>query len=303
MSSTISDKALNHYAMQRTTLVKKITNIDCDSLGKYLNDISREQLLTSDEEIDLIKRIKQGDQQARDKLVRANLRFVVSVAKQYQGGKVPLSDLINEGNIGLIKAAEKFDETRGFRFISYAVWWIKQLILSALDEQSRLIKIPSNKLALLSRIRKAVDNWEKRFGRAPSKSELAETLSLDEGEVVETINAFYVESSLYSPLQNDSNHSLLELIPDPNSYDSKEQSIQSEQLKKEVNNILTMLDEREKRIIEMTFGINCSITNSLDEISNQLGITRERVRQIKEKALKKLSYRGIRKKIKSYAFP
>lgn len=284
--------------MQQITMSDKITRLDCDSLGKYFKDISKLHLLTSDEEIELVRGIKSGDQRAKDKLVKANLRFVVSVAKHYQNGPVPLSDLISEGNIGLIKAAERFDETRGFKFISYAVWWIRQSILAALDEQSRLIKVPSNKLACMSKIRKAMDKWEKQYERPPSTSEIAEALNLTEDEVNEVLNSFSSESSLDAPIGIDNNSSMMDFIPIQDS-DNSEQPIRFEQLKNDVRQILLRLDKREKEILEMAFGINHASSFSLDEISEQVGISRERVRQIKEKALKKLSFHGVRKRIKS----
>ena len=254
--------------------------------------------MSSTEEIALVKRIKSGDQDAKTKLVKANLRFVVSVAKIYQNSPVPLSDLINEGNIGLIKAAERFDETRGFKFISYAVWWIRQSILAALDEQSRLIKVPSNKLASMSKIRKAIEHWERKYERSPTTSELAEVLHTGESEVKESINSVSTECSLDAPIGIDQENSMLDFIPNQDSTDQKD-TFYIEQLKHQVRQVLSRLKKRERKIIEMTFGINNPLSYTLDEISEQLGISRERVRQIKERALKKLSYHRVRKSIQS----
>ncbi|MEP1096587.1 MAG: RNA polymerase sigma factor RpoD/SigA [Cyclobacteriaceae bacterium] len=284
--------------MQQITMSNKITRLDCDSLGKYFKDISKQHLLTPDEEITLVRKIRSGDKFAKDKLIRANLRFVVSVAKHYQNGPVPLSDLISEGNIGLIKAAERFDETRGFRFISYAVWWIRQSILAALDEQSRLIKVPSNKLSSMSRIRKVIDSWEKRHERPPTTPELAEMLNITEEEVVETIGSFSSEFSLDAPVGIDSESSMIDFIPN-HEEDENEQPGQRQRVKNDVGKILSRLNDREKKIVKMAFGINYPSSYSLDEISEQVGISRERVRQIKEKALKKLSFHGVRKRIKA----
>ncbi len=288
--------------MQQITLSDRITKVDCDSLGKYFSEISREHLLTLEEEADLVRRIKSGDQAAKDKLVKANLRFVVSVAKHYQNGPVPLSDLINEGNIGLIKAAERFDETRGFKFISYAVWWIRQSILAALDEQSRLIKVPSNRIAIMSRIRKVRDSWEKQHERTPTNAELAEEIGMDEDELKEVISSFSSETSLDAPYGKNGESSLLEFVSNRENDNPGETSLNFEQIKGVVKEVLSRLSERERDVVEMSFGINHATTNSLDEISTHLGISRERIRQIREKALKKLSYHGLRKRIKPLTF-
>jgi len=275
----------------------KITRLDCGSLSKYFKEISKQILLTPEEELELMRRIKSGDQHAKDKLVRANLRFVVSVAKHYQNGPVPLSDLISEGNIGLIKAAERFDETRGFKFISYAVWWIRQSIFAALDEQSKLIRVPTHKQSSMSKIRKAMDSWEKEYERPPTTSELAEILNIEEEEVEETIGSFSTECSLDAPIGIKDGKSMIEFIP--SRVDEEDQMPLRNQQVYDVSKILSRLGEREKRIVEMTFGINYPSSFSLDEISEQVGISRERVRQIKEKALKKLSFHRLRKKIKA----
>ncbi|MEO9870595.1 sigma-70 family RNA polymerase sigma factor [Ekhidna sp.] len=284
--------------MQQLTITDNITRVDCDSLNKYFKEISREHLLTAEEEVEIVRRIKKGDHRAKDKLVKANLRFVVSIAKQYQNGPVPLSDLINEGNIGLIKAAERFDETRGFKFISYAVWWIRQAILTALDEQSRVIRVPSHKISNMSKIKKIKEGWAKKNGRYPTSAELAEDMNMDEEDINETISTFNSTSSLDAICSMDGDHSLMDLITDKASDEELEQTSYFEQLKNDVSHILARLNEREKEIVEMVFGIDCPSPLSLDEISKHLGISRERIRQIKEKALKKLSFHAIRKKIK-----
>ncbi|MEO9485229.1 MAG: RNA polymerase sigma factor RpoD/SigA [Ekhidna sp.] len=287
--------------MKQLTITDNITKVDCDSLNKYFKEISREHLLTAEEEVELVRRTKQGDQAAKNKLVKANLRFVVSIAKQYQNGSVPLSDLINEGNIGLIKAAERFDETRGFKFISYAVWWIRQAILSALDEQSRTIRVPSNKISNMSRIRKIKDEWAKKNGRFPTIEELAELMDMDEDEIEEIDKSFNKTSSLDSIYGTDGEQLLMEFIPDQETDDANQQTRYFEQLRKDVSKILSRLGEREKEIIKMVFGIDYQSAHSLEEISHLMGISRERIRQIKEKALKKLSYHAVRKKIQKLA--
>ena len=282
--------------MQQLTITDKITKIDCDSLNKYFKEISKEQLLTPEQEVEIVRRIKQGDLVAKDKLVRANLRFVVSIARQYQNTSVPISDLINEGNIGLIKAAERFDETRGFKFISYAVWWIRQAILSAIDEQSRTIRVPSNKISNMSRIRKLKDKWAKSKGRFPTSAELAELMNISIAEIEEIDKVSHITSSLDSIYGTDG-QSLMDLIPDQENDETNQQKKYFEQLKKSVTKILSRLNEREKEIIKMVFGIDHKSAYSLEEISDKLGISRERIRQIKEKAIKKLSYHAVRKKI------
>lgn len=287
--------------MKQITLTSNITKQDSESLNKYFRDISKINLLTSEEETALVRQIKAGDKRAKNKLIRANLRFVVSVAKHYQNGPVPLSDLINEGNIGLIKAAERFDETRGFKFISYAVWWIRQSILAALDEQSRLIKIPSNKLSNMSCIRKAMDYWEKTHERSATVSELAELLEMEERDVLNDLKAMNIETSLDTPIDWLSEGSALDFIPHPDSKAEKEQNLNYEELKDLVKKILGRLKVRERDVLEMSFGINHASPHSLEEISQKLGISRERVRQIKEKTLRKLSFHGLRKKIKGLA--
>ena len=255
--------------------------------------------MTADEEIALVKCIREGDQRAKEQLVKANLRFVVSVAKNYQNGRLSLNDLINEGNTGLIKAAERFDETRGFKFISYAVWWIRQSIFAALQEQSRLIKVPSNKISSMSRIKKAMDSWEQKYERLPSSTELAELLDMEEKQIEQTINSFTNESSLNSPIGKEEERSLQDIIPNPENPGEEEYSIQSKYLKKELHRLLSRLTKREQDIIERVFGINYPSAYTLDEIGRVLGISRERVRQIKTRAIKKLSFRPARKQLKA----
>ncbi len=284
--------------MHKLTIPNNITRIDCDSLNKYFKEISKEHLLTSEEEVEVVRQIKQGDPNAKDRLVKANLRFVVSIAKQYQKGPVPLSDLINEGNIGLIKAAERFDETRGFKFITYAVWWIRQSILAALEEQSRIIRVPSNKISLFSKTQKVIDEWVKNNGRMPTHFELAEIMDINEDDIHDIINLFHSTSSLDTLMDEKGDYSFIVMISEDDNQRDYQRSNDAEDLKNDVNKILSRLGKREKEIVEMVFGINRSSALSLEEISSLLGISRERVRQIKEKALKKLSFHTVRKRIR-----
>ena len=284
--------------MRQLKITKSITSRDSASLDKYLQEIGREGLLTVDEEVELTQRIKKGDRRALDKLVRANLRFVVSVAKQYQNQGLSLPDLINEGNVGLIKAAEKFDETRGFKFISYAVWWIRQTILQALAEQSRIVRLPLNQVSAVNKITKAMTKFEQEHERKPSADELAELVN----ELPETINDSLRASgrhvSVDAPFVEGEENSLLDVMQNPDSP-MADKSLVNESLATEIDRALSMLNEREKDIVEMSFGINHQ-EMTLEEIGERFGLTRERVRQIREKAIRKLRTGSRNSLLRSY---
>ena len=270
--------------MRQLKITKSITNRESASLDKYLQEIGREELITVEEEVELAQRIKQGDERALEKLTRANLRFVVSVAKQYQNQGLSLPDLINEGNLGLIKAAEKFDETRGFKFISYAVWWIRQSIMQALSEQARMVRLPGNQNNLIRQIRVVQNKFEQEQNRPATIEEIAEELEVAPEKVRETMAANNRGVSLDSPLQDDEDGTLLDITPDTK-LDATDSQLNNESLHIELDNLLhSILKEREARIIKETFGIDCP-EKSQEEVSQELGLTRERVRQIRERAL------------------
>lgn len=275
--------------MRQLKITNSITNRDSKTLEKYFNDISKVDLLTPEEEVDLAQRIKAGDQAALEKLVKANLRFVVSVAKQYQHSKIPLNDLINEGNLGLVKAAKRFDETRGFKFISYAVWWIRQSIMEALAQNSRLIRMPANKIATLNKIDHGIAKLEQEFEREPTDEELAEMLGMTIDEVRKTIRSSSRQTSLDKPFMDDDSNSLLDVLENEDSQTTDEQLIHRDSLKKDIDRLLNILTEKEKEVIQQFFGLGKENALSLEDIGHNLGISRERVRQIKEKALRKLS--------------
>jgi RNA polymerase primary sigma factor len=280
--------------MRQLKITNQITNRDSATIEKYFNEISKVELLTPDEEVDLARRIKQGDQQALEKLVKANLRFVVSVAKQYHHSKVPLNDLINEGNLGLIKAARMFDETKGFKFISYAVWWIRQSIMQALADHSRLVRIPANKIGELSKLNQATSIIEQKFEREPTHEELAEYLGISVDDIKSANTASIRQSSLDAPFEEGEEGTLLDVLRNNDSAaaDTSLESIDS--LKIELRRLLSTLSDRESEIICRFFGLNCEYNQSLEDIAEDLGLTRERVRQIKENALKKLrSVNGV----------
>jgi RNA polymerase primary sigma factor len=268
---------------------KKYNNdLNNPSLTKYLQDIGKVKLLSFAEEVELTKRIREGDTEALDKLVKANLRFVVSVAKQYQNLGLSLDDLINEGNLGLMKAAERFDETKGFKFISYAVWWIRQSILQALHEQSRLIRLPMNRVAVISKVTKANTEFEQDNSRAASTSELARELNMSEEEIKLAIELSNRIVSLDSQVNaNDETNSLIDLVPNT-SEPSPDHWLTSESLKSDIENALSVLTEKELVVINLYFGLNKTGSLTLDEIGEEMNLTRERIRQIKEKALRKL---------------
>lgn len=274
--------------MRQLKITNTITNRDSATLEKYFNEVSKLDLLSADEEVDLAARIKLGDPIALEKLVKANLRFVVSVAKQYHHSKVPLNDLINEGNLGLIKAAQMFDATKGFKFISYAVWWIRQSIMQALDNHSRMVRIPSNKINALSKINQAVSRMEQTYERQPTEEELAEFLEVELNDVRNTNYASMKQLSLDAPFDESEGNSLLDVLNDPKSDTVGSDYIDSGSLRGELSRLLAVLSDREREILVRFFGIGSEYSQSLDDIADDLGLTRERVRQIKENALRKL---------------
>lgn len=286
------------YNMRQLKITKSITNRESASLDKYLQEIGREELVSPEEEVELAQRIRQGDQVALEKLTRANLRFVVSVAKQYQNQGLSLPDLINEGNLGLIKAAEKFDETRGFKFISYAVWWIRQSILQALAEQSRIVRLPLNQVGSLNKINKALGKFEQENERQPSSEELAEMIEVPKDKINDTLRVSGRHVSVDAPFVEGEDNSLLDVLPNDDSP-SADRGLVSESLSTEIDRALQILTPREREIIKSFFGIGCQ-EMTLEEIGERLDLTRERVRQIKEKAIRKLKKPSASKLLKTY---
>ncbi|MFI3333202.1 MAG: RNA polymerase sigma factor RpoD/SigA [Rikenellaceae bacterium] len=284
--------------MRQLKITKSITNRESASLDKYLQEIGKEELITVEEEVELAQRIKKGDQEALEKLTKANLRFVVSVAKQYQNQGLSLPDLINEGNLGLIKAAEKFDETRGFKFISYAVWWIRQSILQALAEQSRIVRLPLNQVGSLNKINKALAKFEQEHERAPSPEELAHELSLPKEKVADTLRVAGRHVSVDAPFADGEDNSLLDVLVN-NDSPNADRGLINESLSTEIIRALETLTDRERDIIRYFFGIGCS-EMTLEEIGEKFDLTRERVRQIKEKAIRRLRQSSRSKLLKSY---
>jgi RNA polymerase primary sigma factor len=275
--------------MRQLKITHQITNRDSSTVEKYFNEISKEELLTPQEEVDLARRIKQGDQRALEKLVRANLRFVVSVAKQYHHGSMPLNDLINEGNVGLIKAAKMFDETKGFKFISYAVWWIRQSIMEALNEHSRIVRIPSNKIGELSKISQAVSRIEQKFEREPTHDELAEYLGVKVEDIKSANTAAIRQSSLDAPIGDEDDGTMYDVMSNPDAETTDTLLSDKDSLRTELDRLLaSLLTDREQEVLKRFFGIGFDYSLSLDDIAEDLGLTRERARQIKEGALKKL---------------
>ena len=287
-------------SMRQLKISKSITNRESQSLEKYLQEIGKVELITPEEEVKLATLIKQGDQRALDRLTKANLRFVVSVAKQYQNQGLSLPDLINEGNVGLIKAAQRFDETRGFKFISYAVWWIRQSILQALAEQARIVRLPLNKVGLTNRIQKAYSLLEQQYEREPSAEELAEVLEMDIEEVSSTlgINARHV--SMDSPLSDGEENTLIDVLENPNAEKTDDELYHKESLKTEIERSLKTLTERQKEVICFFFGIGIDHPMSLEDIGEKFSLTRERVRQIKDKAITKLKTSNRCKLLRTY---
>ncbi len=284
--------------MRQLKITKSITNRESASLDKYLQEIGKEDLITVEEEVELAQRIKKGDQAALEKLTKANLRFVVSVAKQYQNQGLSLPDLINEGNLGLIKAAEKFDETRGFKFISYAVWWIRQSILQALAEQSRIVRLPLNQVGSLNKINKAFAKFEQENERTPSPEELAEVLDLPREKVTDTMRVAGRHVSVDAPFADGEDNNLLDVLVNADSPNA-DRGLINESLGTEIDRALATLTEREKDIVKYFFGIGCP-EMTLEEIGDKFGLTRERVRQIKEKAIRRLRHSSKSKWLKSY---
>ena len=273
--------------MRQLKINKIITNRETVSLDKYLQEIGREELISASEEVELAQRIREGDKEALSKLTRANLRFVVSVAKQYQNQGLSLPDLINEGNIGLMRAAQKFDETRGFKFISYAVWWIRQSILQALAEQSRIVRLPLNQVGSLNKIQKELAKFEQEYERRPSSEELAARLDIPEDKIAETLKVSGRRISVDAPFVDGEDNSLLDVLPNDDSP-SADASLTQESLAKEVDRALSQLHDRERDILKMFFGIGGCPEMTLEEIGAKFDLTRERVRQIKEKAIRRL---------------
>ena len=286
--------------MRQLKITKSITNRESQSLEKYLQEIGKVDLLTPEEEVDLAQRIRAGDQIALERLTKANLRFVVSVAKQYQNQGLTLSDLINEGNLGLIKAAQRFDETRGFKFISYAVWWIRQSILQALAEQSRIVRLPLNKIGAINKINKAFSNLEQEFEREPSADELAEMLEITREEVETTLGVAARHVSVDAPFQEGEENSLLDVLENTSAPRTDLQLEYLESLRKEIERSLSTLTDRQKDVIKYYFGIGVEHPMSLEDIGEKFGLTRERVRQIKDKAINKLRATSRSKLLKNY---
>lgn len=280
-------------------ITKQFTNRESQSLDKYLQDISKVELLTPEQEIELAIKIKKGDQSALEALTKANLRFVVSVAKQYQNQGLSLGDLINEGNLGLMKAARRFDETRGFKFISYAVWWIRQSILQALAEQSRIVRLPLNRIGALSKIGKAYSNLKQEYEREPSPEELANELEMEVDEISDTLKLSGKSVSMDAPFTSDEENSLLDVIEN-NQQPAPDDELINESLKVEIRSLLSELPEREAEVLRLYFGLDVDFSMTLEEIGEKFNLTRERVRQIKEKAIRRLRHTSKSKNLKSY---
>jgi RNA polymerase primary sigma factor len=286
--------------MRQLKITKSITNRESQSLEKYLQEIGKVDLLTPEEEVDLAKRIKQGDQEALEKLTKGNLRFVVSVAKQYQNQGLSLSDLINEGNLGLIKAAQRFDETRGFKFISYAVWWIRQSILQALAEQSRIVRLPLNKVGSLNKINRAFSELEQEYEREPSADELASILEIPTEEVETTLSVAARHVSMDAPFVDGEDNSLIDVLENNSTPNTDSALEYVESLRREIERSLSTLTDRQCDVIKLYFGIGIDHPMSLEDIGDKFGLTRERVRQIKDKAINKLRSVSRSKLLKHY---
>lgn len=285
--------------MRQLKITKSITNRESQSLDKYLQEIGKEELITAEMEVELARKIKAGDQWALEKLTKANLRFVVSVAKQYQNQGLTLPDLINEGNLGLIKAAQRFDETRGFKFISYAVWWIRQSILQALAEQSRIVRLPLNQVGSLNKINKAFSKLEQEFERPPSADELANVLDIPEDKISDTMRVSGRHVSVDAPFVDGEDNSLLDVLVN-NDSPKADFSLMNESLQREIERSLSTLTERERDVIKLFFGIGLNHGLTLEEIGAKFDLTRERVRQIKEKAIRRLRHTSRSKLLKAY---
>src|SRR6056297_2030764 len=285
--------------MRQLKIIKQVTNREALSVDKYLHEISKEDLLSAEQEVDLARKIRKGDEQALEKLIRSNLRFVVSVAKQYQNQGLSLPDLINEGNLGLIKAARRFDETRGFKFISYAVWWIRQSILQALAEQARIVRLPLNKIGSINKINRALAELEQRHEREPSIQEIAKTLELAPEEIKETMKHSNKPLSMDAPLNEEEEDSMYDIL-ESDENPSPDENLINESLNREIERALSSLTEREAKIIRLYYGLGNKHPFTLEEIGEKINLTRERVRQIKEKAIKRLKHTTRNKILKSY---
>jgi len=285
--------------MRQLKISKSITNRETASLDKYLQDISKEEMITPEEEVQLAQKIKAGDQAALDKLTKANLRFVVSVAKQYQNQGLSLPDLINEGNLGLMKAARRFDETRGFKFISYAVWWIRQSILQAIAEQARIVRLPQNQLGSLNKIKKETSKLEQKFERNPSFDELADALDIPKDKIADILSITNRYVSMDAPITQDEENNLIDVYV-PEDGPNTDSLLIKESLAKEIHRSLSTLTEKERDILILFYGIGMSHGLTLDEISAKFNLTRERVRQIKEKAIRRLKNNSRSKLLRSY---
>ena len=285
--------------MRQLKISKQITNRESESLDKYLQEIGKVDLITSEEEVELAKRIREGDQVALEKLTKANLRFVVSVAKQYQNHGLTLGDLVNEGNLGLIKAAQRFDETRGFKFISYAVWWIRQSIMQALAEQSRIVRLPLNRVGTLNKISKTFSDLEQKFQREPSPEELAEVLDISTEEVSDTMKISGRHVSMDAPFAQGEENGLLDVLEN-DSEGTPDSELMMESLRREVKRALSTLTQRESEVIAYYFGLNGENPMTLEEIGEKFNLTRERVRQIKEKATRRLRHSSRSNSLKPY---
>lgn len=284
--------------MRQLKISKSITNRESASLEKYLQEIGHQDLLTADEEVELAQQIRKGDRKALERLTKANLRFVVSVAKQYQNKGLSLPDLINEGNLGLIKAAERYDETRGFKFISYAVWWIRQSILQAIAEQSRIVRLPLNQVGSVNRIARELNKFEQENERKPSVEEMADRIDLPEEKIAEVMKINTNHVSMDAPFADGEDNSLLDVLPNTDSP-STDNVLDQESLRTEIGRVLDVLNDREQKVIKAFFGIGMQ-EMTLEEIGDKYNLTRERVRQIKEKAIRRLRYNTKSKTLKTY---
>jgi len=285
--------------MKQLKIVKQITNRESQSLDKYLQEIGKVDLITADEEVQLARRIREGDQVALEKLAKANLRFVVSVAKQYQHNSMSLGDLINEGNLGLIKAASRFDETRGFKFISYAVWWIRQSIMQALAEQSRIVRLPLNRVSSLNKISRTFSELEQKYQRDPSPEELADVLDIAPEEVADNMKNSNRQVSMDAPFVTGEGNSLLDVLEN-DQVETTDSALMEESLRREVQRALSTLTARESDVISFYYGLNKEHAMTLEEIGEKFGLTRERVRQIKEKATKRLRHSSRSRALRTY---
>jgi len=291
--------SLQKHTMRQLKISKSITNRNTASLDKYLQDIGKEELITAEQEVELARRIKAGDQIALERLTKANLRFVVSVSKQYQNQGLSLQDMINEGNLGLIKAAQRFDETRGFKFISYAVWWIRQSILQALAEQSRIVRLPLNQVGSLNKIKKTTSRLEQKFERMPSESEIAEEMEVADHKINSALKIATKYISTDAPMGEDEDTNFLELYI-PNDVEDTDESLMRESLGSEIQRSLASLSDKERDVINMYYGIGMSHGLTLEEIGDKFDLTRERVRQIKEKAIRRLRHTARSRLLKAY---